>query len=75
MSQAALRSRSIPERQRIELAWARSEEDLLRAVRKLEQTVTRTLSPRRIVRQRLGWYLAGALLIGFAAGWRRGSDR
>lgn len=75
MSQAATRNRNIPERQRIELAWARSEEDLLRAVRKLERTVTRTVSPRRIVRERLGWTLVGALLIGVAAGWRRGPDR
>lgn len=45
------------------------------AVRKLARTVTRTMSPRRVLRARLGWFLVGSLLIGFALGWRHEDDR
>ncbi len=75
MSQAAVKPRRIPERERLERAWARSEEDLGRAVRKLERTVTKAVSPRRIVRERLAWYLLGALLVGVAVGWRSEGNR
>ncbi len=75
MTQGVSKSHAALERQRIERAWLRSEAYLARSLRNLERTVKSTMSPRRVVRERLAWCVVGALVIGFALGWKHESDR